>query len=1355
MAFNRDNVKSPTFEIEGVDMEQSLNESFDPYSGIDISGSFKNTIRSLEQTNQDGRVPLGMFYFKDDNVFQDNLPNIIKDDNDLFTQIEKPNMVQNGDCKFIQKTYVSTKSKEDEDIDAAEDGVPIVFKPQGGWTFMTEQGVAPTISPVVNTNDGMRVKIGGGFGKARLEKKIGDELSPGVVYTENMAKTMHGGGVEQNLPNIPNTAFNGQNYTEYYLNDGQLTSCVVRIELNQDRRSFLGLYTSPPTSKNDGELLFVGRIYYQDEEKTIKSGNDGMDETEYYDDHICHQVEILSPHLNTYSDDGGVERNYHLVDLQQHRYGGSAGNQHGTIMTPLGDDNQGGTYGWKTSASTSARVYLMVIDKSVYGGNISRGPTHDQSGHSQIPTQKSFEEDNTSVAHQLDYARDGAGYQKSVVPVTVYNGQWWFVMNEDGFKDFDINWYKDNYDDDGNLEEEEFFQDGTPFPLRGPIPQAELDKHFIMAEIKADTLTSGVDSIDLYGVLRDWQASTVRNYPQIETDTEFQAEGYPDFQLDNQLKSGYSGFYSYVPIAEKGTYTVTNGTELTFDVRKEIFHQTEIQFPSVGTFYSNLDYNGYISSGDGRGAVIPSPVGTSIYDGCIPPIAAWIQTNEAFSHNRCLLLKNSITWTPKITRYFDNMKFMLTKEESGPGYGYFYRVFGGQGAYENSGDMEQYGMHYTQFGYVLKLDISYNPGDLIYPGGNQYRTLNQVIKIYDRNEGTLRPYSSLKISFMMKTYDVREQDHNAFNNNTDLPFNNRIDNPTFEQMPVVEAGIPYASNRTLNDNATKNSHHSQISYGDFNSFSYGKRVNDGSIGSRFGGLHKFKNTKLNVWEKMEFTFNLQPNHGTDASGVENLDFFIAASSNGIDENGNLEQFIATVLIDNIEVIESYDFSPDVDVRKKKAANDYGQGDLTKYYDRNIPEQLEAYNDTTAPLEAQFYFYPRYPTNEIFDEDRRVIYNDFKNGMFYIYDVNWGDGSGNEFTDEPKPIDENTALYHTYETSGVFEVTGYMIRMKPDEDYNPIGVAHTKRFKLKINVNEGLDEEFNYFGGDGFSFIPYKNTTPIIGGISKQSSYYKTINRQLGFLGDGDKTNVDFESEGSQVKTELALIKMDDDIVDEGQLEIGQYYLQPRNTKRDNTGEEIFTGLGALAGELGESIGDCDLTHVKYYTAPKSIFELFGFSSADVSEIGNPDLNNRRYWRNIIPKTYSIFNRDGIELDTGLQQPVLKSYITPQDWYDTRYYYPVLPRYSANGSLIQNSFPNNKIPWPLNGPITDESEVSEELLFHITPDRVSGDAISDETGNNNYGFLISDYKPKFDTETLTPQKVKSFKKIKSTSINGAF
>ena len=221
-------------------------------------------------------------------------------------------------------------------------------------------------------------------------------------------------------------------------------------------------------------------------------------------------------------------------------------------------------------------------------------------------------------------------------------------------------------------------------------------------------------------------------------------------------------------------------------------------------------------------------------------------------------------------------------------------------------------------------------------------------------------------------------------------------------------------------------------------------------------------------------------------GLGNLHLFLQSGNN----------FRGRVLIDDIECFESYEFIPEVDVRKKLSVGKYGSADLTKYYDKKL--EPKKYKDTTGPLEAQFYFYPQYPTNETFVE-RLPIYQDFKEGRFYIYDVNWGDGTPNEFTSEPEQIDEEKALYHTYETNGVFEVTGLMMRVKVNNKGKIQGVAHNKKFKLRINVNPGLDEDFQYFGSDGYSFIPYKNTVPIIGGISKQSNYYKSIKRQLGFL----------------------------------------------------------------------------------------------------------------------------------------------------------------------------------------------------------------------------------------------------------------
>ena len=294
----------------------------------------------------------------------------------------------------------------------------------------------------------------------------------------------------------------------------------------------------------------------------------------------------------------------------------------------------------------------------------------------------------------------------------------------------------------------------------------------------------------------------------------------------------------------------------------------------------------------------------------------------------------------------------------------------------------------------------------------------------------------------------------------------------------------------------------------------------GGTWNYFGGAGRFENSVLDKWEKMEYTFNLQTHHlsvGTDE--LKDLWFLIQWGYAGHGE----------VYLDNFSVTNGYDFIPDADVRMKKGENEYGTGLLTEYYDPNISDQLEKYNDTIAPLEASFYFYPRYNSNDVFDFDTPITHNDFRNGMYYIYDVDWGDGSPNEFISEPEKLGDDKMIYHTYETSGIYEVTGTMLRMKPDRDYNPLGIAFNQRFTLRININEGLDEDFRYFGSDGFSFIPYKNTLPVIGGYGKESIYYKSVKRQLGFISDDIKVDTQFEKPSDKLKTEVALQKMEDNL----------------------------------------------------------------------------------------------------------------------------------------------------------------------------------------------------------------------------------
>jgi len=639
---------------------------------------------------------------------------------------------------------------------------------------------------------------------------------------------------------------------------------------------------------------------------------------------------------------------------------------------------------------------------------------------------------------------------------------------------------------------------------------------------------------------------------------------------------------------------------------------------------------------------------------------------------------------------------------------------------------------------------------------------------------------------------------------------------------------------------------------------YNSITSNGSIGEKlFGTVNRFKNTKINEWEEFKYTFNLIDEHNitNDILNIKDLNFVIQTSSD--EDNNGFNNSL--VYIDDIEVKESYNFTPDVDVRKKKGPNDYGIADLTKYYDPSI--DTEKYNDTTAPLEAQFYFYPRYNYNNVFGFEKPIIHNDFRNNMFYIYNVDWGDGSPKEFESEPIIINEETSLYHTYETNGIFEITGTMIRMKPDKNYKPIGITHHKKFKLFINVNEELDEDFLYFGTNGFSFIPFRNTLPVVGGYNEQSIYYKSIARQLGLISDDLSINTEFKSIGDRLKTEIALDKMDSsfsnnfdvlreyqkqrfsemstidlkpvtnfynptatfannqntntdpdylatlpfplyqgefdiilgngvDFIDAGEwggtlvgrpdisdylfnllAEVdnptGTYYIYPDYV--DDWGsvsdipvyvepDIVYNGVKTNSEELGKSIGDVDITNIRYFnTGSKSIWEMIGFEDEDnenEEHPGNP--SSPRYWKKIIPEGYSIFEREGIiSTEDGY---IISNYInqTEQNWYESElYYYPVLPKHSSDGKFIFNEYPNNKIRFPQNGPITNEGYLDNNLKISITTQTIEPNLFNDKSGNNNYGFSFTDYKPEFNQETLQPQKVKSTGNTRVSKFRGAF
>jgi hypothetical protein len=135
--------------------------------------------------------------------------------------------------------------------------------------------------------------------------------------------------------------------------------------------------------------------------------------------------------------------------------------------------------------------------------------------------------------------------------------------------------------------------------------------------------------------------------------------------------------------------------------------------------------------------------------------------------------------------------------------------------------------------------------------------------------------------------------------------------------------------------------------------------------------------------------------------------------------------------------------------------------------------------------------------------------------------------------------------------------------------------------------------------------------------------------------------------------------------------------------------------------------------------------------------------------------FMIYNGDMVfEIPTSYFKKYIDTY-SEQDWFNTNYYYPVLPRYGSDGKFIEGDFSNDKIPFPLEGPITDENESDKNLLINIVNEKNDVEVFNDKSGNKNYGLSIQDFSPEFDDKTLRVKKNKSKSIFKTSKPNGAF
>jgi len=781
----------------------------------------------------------------------------------------------------------------------------------------------------------------------------------------------------------------------------------------------------------------------------------------------------------------------------------------------------------------------------------------------------------------------------------------------------------------------------------------------------------------------------------------------------------------------------------------------------------------------------------------ITDIGEWamtIQSNECLSEGRCLQMSASLGYWENLPEEYSDFPLGATNEPHWT-----------QLIYGHKKQM------YQHLNFTTPLTFDEHDGPIkgqndIY-GMHTSMQLSETlrsdrIKSY-QNNGTSWD-SIMRISFWMKTTAVEDT------NNFPMVEAAVVNQPAMQSLiSPPNKGDAYDHQSRLDRYLPTRAHHNSLPV----RMPFFDNSKDKELNMSRG---RFKNSGLGIWEKMEYTIHYSDYSYTSHSNkVMKRWLQIQWASNGIlnprgmfdgVENDLDRAAYGRVLIDNVSIIEGYDFKVDTDVRGKFLNKDgnirYGKDVLTKYYDPKI--QPEEYKDSTAPLEAQFYFYPRYNTNDLFDHSA-ILYDEFKEGLFYLYDVDWGDGSPPEFVPQPKQIGYDVTVNHTYDDAGIYEITGYMIRNTATD-----GTLHNKKFSVVINVNEGRGEDFTFHGSEnGFNFIPFSNTHPIVGGISDESIYYKTIKRMSGFIGDDIQMKPTFVRKSDQLKSELALIKMKNQISDTqdmDDLDLLPEFLKSRYFPQDSgswdDSNKIYNGLSPIREELGKSTGDSDYANVRYFNTTMSMWEMLGFED---EEAGIPD--NEKYYKNIIPEDYSIFNREGIpggyncrqhttqvdcnsngniygclweegnyEDDTISQEgpcecnnnelgcdsnPFIDTSVN-QDWigtneYGNTYYYPVLPKYNKYGEFEDSLDTGSKIPFPKEAPVTNEKYINKNLKFNINSETIEDETnvLKDLSGNQNVGHYIGDYKPTYDDETLYVKKTKNKEIVLNPKKNRAF
>ena len=230
---------------------------------------------------------------------------------------------------------------------------------------------------------------------------------------------------------------------------------------------------------------------------------------------------------------------------------------------------------------------------------------------------------------------------------------------------------------------------------------------------------------------------------------------------------------------------------------------------------------------------------------------------------------------------------------------------------------------------------------------------------------------------------------------------------------------------------------------------------------------------------------------------------------------------------NIETSEIFQYSIDALPFVTDPNNDDEIIRLDRYYDKKN-NSTEYYLATEGKI--NYYLYAREsgrptPDGHIDNYIGRSAINRFDEYAnrpgdtgFYLFKLNWGDGTEIEYTDEigrlkePKLLEESVLLEHFYEKPGFYTISGVVYALfKPDDGTGRESIGGYERFETNILLNPSKTYEFDLYDYDNFATI---------GGISLDSTLIKS---SLNTIGINPINQLDDQRASSENIEELNLL----------------------------------------------------------------------------------------------------------------------------------------------------------------------------------------------------------------------------------------